>query len=278
MREVQAPPLPDPGLLTAVRARKIGSLPLAVAAMATRPDILPHLAREAVTLLGCTMLLDPDDAEAGKWLRLAGRAYTLQAGRLVPGDGPVTLDMPVLGLASAPRRTGHGALHLHQFTDACHAALALGDEEAWMILAEVPLDAVEADPAQHLLLQARSLQAYVRGDVRSAAALALEALLACNSPALAGRARDHALMVVSPEIELFNYWDQPAEDWNGRVRTAIEYNRRHAALDGDGGPTASDYVMPAAIAFAAMRHAEGLPASPAAPELPRSIVWRSPGG
>lgn len=271
--------LVDPANARFVHDLKMKSLPLRTGSLDRRPNNLRALGQEARVLLGCALVLDPDGPEGTRWLRLLARAYTLQAARLLPGDGSVALDLPSLGRVEVPRTDETGLLSMHQYTDACHAALALGDEETLAILGAVPperLEGMKGADLPHLLLQARGLRHFALGEMRPAALLALETVQACNSPVLTGLERDYAQMVVSPEVELGAYWGRPAPDWEARLRTALDLHRRYLALEGPAGapPAADAYVALGPLAFAALRFARGLPGGVVAPELPPALVER----
>lgn len=264
-----------------VRDLKLNGLPLRIDALAKRPNALRGLGEEARVLLGCAMVLDPDGPEGSQWLRLLARAYTLQAARLLPGDGPVALDLPVLGRVAVPRTDEIRSLFLRQYIDACHAALALGDEQALALLGAVPPERLEGmDGKPHSLLQARGLRHYARGEMRPAAVLALEAAKACNSPALSGGERDFALMITSPEVELGTFWGDPAPQWEARLHTALDLHRRFLVANGPAGapPAADAYVALGPLAFSALRYAAGLPGGVVAPELPPALVERRHAG
>lgn len=185
-------PLVGPESLRDVLARTTERLPLLIGSLPERPGNLRVLGERARLLLGCTMPLTPDDPVNARWLRSLARAYTLQAARRLEGDGPVALDPPLLGRVAVPRSDEAGLLFVHQYNDACHAALAPGDEEALALLGAVPpsaLEGMKGADLPHLSLSARSLRHHARGEGRPSAVLALEAVQACDSPALTGRPR-----------------------------------------------------------------------------------------
>lgn len=267
----------DPENARFVRDLHLKSWPLWMDTLPKRPSILRRLGGDARVLLGCTMVLDPNGPEGAQWLRLLARAYTLQAARLLPGDGPVALDLPTFGRVTVPRTDDFGALSLRHYIDACHAALALGDEAALALLGAVPAERLEGMAGKpHSLLQARSLRHYARGEMRPSAVTALEAVQACNSPTLTGLERDFAQMVTSPEVELKVFWGDPAPQWEARLRTALDLHRRFLALEGppDVPPAADAYVALGPLAFSALRFAAGLTGGIVAPELPPALLER----
>nr|WP_246400883.1 immunity 49 family protein [Jiangella mangrovi] len=167
---------------------------------------------------------------------------------------------------------------------AAHAALASRDTAALELIAAVPIDrttrqpdAASAAEAAYGLAHARGLQLLFRGDA-AGNDLLLEAIRGCTDEGLHPAARDYALFVVSPEIELTLLHAQAdAERFDQALRNALALHRRYwtEVEANPGEPQDSDpagFVALGPLAWTALRHDLGLPVGVRSGYLPAAVV------
>ncbi|WP_116947973.1 immunity 49 family protein [Jiangella endophytica] len=249
------------------------------ASLPERPGNLVGLGTEALAVAGLRTLQDGDVKAP---LRMAGRAIGA-AGALLGLDGPLRADLggpePVTLPPLASRPAG---LSPRAIVQATHAALATRDAVALELFAAVPLERTTREPVSsedtaYGLAHARGLQALLRGDA-AGNDLLLEALNGCGSNGLHPAARDYALFLVSPEIELTLLHLQPDGDGFDRaLRNALTLHRRYwtEVEATPGEPQDSDpagFLALGPLAWAALRHDHGLPSAVWSDYLPASVI------
>lgn len=263
-------------------ADRVRELDLLTASLAERPANLVVLGTEALAVAGLRALLEPETGDVAGPLRLAGRAIGA-AGALLGADIPLQLDLGGPSPATVPplaaRPTG---LSPRSVVQAAHAALATRDTVALSLLAAVPVERTTREPvppedAAYRLAHARGLQFLLRGDA-AGNDLLLVAIRGCTDEGLHPAARDYALFVVSPEIELTLLHQQPdAERFDQALRNALALHRRYwtEVEPNPGEPQDSDpagFLALGPLAWAALRHDLGLPSAVRSAYLPVSVV------
>lgn len=271
----------DRGALAAQAEDRADEIPMLRGSLAGRPGNLVPLTEEALALAGLRQLLGPED-EVPSLLRLGARAAMAAGATVAPGislrvdlgpPGPVELSR------GRERPTG---LTPRRLVEACHAALATRDRIALDLFAQVPVDRVARQPPApeeriYGLAQAQGLQALLRGDA-AGNQLLLQAIQGCNNPGLAPAARDYAQFIVSPEIELaLLHRDPDAGGFDQALRNALVLHRRYwAEIQANPGESQDSdpagFIALGPLAWAAMRHDQGLPVGTRSDYLPRSVV------
>ncbi|SDU30876.1 immunity 49 family protein [Jiangella alkaliphila] len=272
-------PSRSPEELAAQLADRAEELEPLTASLPDRPGNLVELGAEALAVAGLRTLLDGDVATP---LRIAARAVAA-AGVLLGLDAPLQVALggpgPVTLPLLAARPVGLGPRSLVQAT---HAALATRDTVALELFAAVPIERtarepVSAEEAAYGLAHARGLQLLLRGDA-AGNDLLLEALQGCTDGGLHPAARDYALFLVSPEIELTLGHLQPGGDqFDQSLRNALTLHRRYwtEVEANPGEPQDNDpagFIALGPLAWAALRHDHGLPSAVRSDYLPASVI------
>lgn len=271
--------------LAAQAEDRADEIPMLRGSLAERPGNLVPLAEEALALAGLRQLLGPED-EVPSRLRLGARAAMAAGAMVAPAAAPLRVDLgppgppgPVELPRGRERPTG---LTPRRLVEACHAALATRDRIALDLFARVPVDRIGRQPPapeerSYGLAHAQGLQALLRGDA-AGNQLLLQAIQGCNDAALAPAARDYAQFIVSPEIELtLLHRDPDAAKFDAALRNALVLHRRYWA-DLQPNPGEAQDSDPAGflalgpLAWAAMRHDQGLPVGIRSDYLPRGVV------
>ena len=274
----------DPGALAAQAEDRAGEMPRLCRSLAGRPGNLVPLAEDALALAGLRQLLGQEDGPASL-LRLGARAATA-AGAAVASGAPLRVELgppAPPGPVELPRGLQRPAgLTPRRLVEACHAALAARDRIALDLFAQVPVELIARQPPAaeeriYGLAHARGLQALLRGDA-AGNQLLLQAIQGCNDPALPLAARDYAQFIVSPEIELaLLHRDPDAAGFDKALRNALVLHRRYWAdiQANPGEPQDSDpagFIALGPLAWAAMRHDQGLPVGIRSDYLPGGMV------
>lgn len=274
----------DRGALAAQAEERAGEVPRLRRSLAERPNNLVPLTEETLALAGLRQLLGPEDA-VPPLLRLGARA-AMAAGAMVAPGAPLQVDLgppgppgPVELPRGRERPTG---LTPRRLVQACHAALATRDRIALDLFAQVPVDRIARQPPaaeerSYGLAHAQGLQALLRGDT-AGNQLLLQAIQGCNDTALAPPARDYAQFIVSPEIELaLLHRDPDAAQFDKALRNALVLHRRYwADLQANPGEAQDSdpagFIALGPLAWAAMRHDQGLPVGIRSDYLPQGVV------
>ncbi|MGO1073883.1 immunity 49 family protein [Inquilinus sp. CA228] len=278
----------DREALAARAERRAREIPRLRDSLAERPGNLVPLTEEALALAGLRQLLGPED-EVPSRLRLSARAAMAAGVMVTPAGPPLRVDLgppgppDPRGPVELPRgREPPVGLTPRRLVQACHAALATRDRIALDLFAQVPVDRVARQPPAaedriYGLAHAQGLQALLRGDA-AGNQLLLQAIQGCNDTALAPASRDYAQFIVSPEIELtLLHRDSEAAKFDQALRNALVLHRRYWA-DIQANPGESQDSDPAGfialgpLAWAAMRHDQGLPVGIRSDYLPRGVV------
>jgi len=272
----------DRDALAAQAADRADEIPMLRDSLAGRPGNLMPLTEEALALAGLRQLLGPEDAVPAL-LRLGARA-AMAAGATVTSAGPslrVDLGPPAAIELSRGRERPTG-LTPRRLVEACHAALATRDRIALDLFAQVPVDRIARQPPApeeriYGLAHAQGLQALLRGDA-AGNQLLLQAIQGCNDTALAPAARDYAQFIVSPEIELaLLHRDPDAAQFDKALRNALVLHRRYwSELQPNPGEAQDSdpagFIAVGPLAWAAMRHDQGLPVGIRSDYLPQGVV------
>ncbi|WP_233507186.1 immunity 49 family protein [Jiangella anatolica] len=188
-------------------------------------------------------------------------------------QGAVTVPPPAARPAGLTPRT---------LVQAAHAALATRDAVALELIAAAPVDRttrepVPAEDAAYGLAHARGLQALLRGDA-SGNNLLLAALQGCTGAEPHPAARDYALFVVSPEIELTLLHLAPdGEQFDRALTNALTLHRRYwtEVEANPGEPQDADpagFLALGPLAWTALRHDHALPTAVRSDYLPASVI------
>src|SRR5262249_32252063 len=122
----------DPGIsrdvLVEQTHERIADLDALRESLPERPRNLSGFAREARALAGLFHVASRDAPEVLLFLRLMARAIGADAARLIPGGGPVRVDLGKLGPIELPptRELPPPLLRIRHVVDAYHAAFASG--------------------------------------------------------------------------------------------------------------------------------------------------------
>jgi Immunity protein 49 len=256
-----------------------------------RPRNLSSFARDAHALAGLFHRIRPDAPEILLFLRIMARAIAADAARLIPGGGPVRVDLGKLGPIELPptNETPPLLLRLRHITDAYHAAFAAGDKPALALLATAPFERIARTPptaeeSSYLLLHARGLQ-MLAGDDIGGNDLLLGAIKGCESPAMIEATRNVARLLASPEIELallYGEDDREARDrglptFDEALRNALVWHR-HYWTDFEPNPGEhlhrhpEGFIALGPLAWATLRRDASLPFSMTSDYLPRSVI------
>ena len=254
------------------------------ASLAERPANLVALGAEALAVAGLRSLLDPAAGDVAGPLRLAGRAIGA-AGALLGAGSPLSVDLggpaPSTLAPLAARPTG---LTPRLLVQGAHAALATRDTVALELIAAAPVErttrqpgSASAEEAAYGLPHARGLQLLLRGDA-AGNDLLLQALRGCTDDGLHPAARDYALFLVSPEIELTLLHAQPdAERFDQALRNALTLHRRYwTEVEANPGERQDDdpagFLALGPLAWTALRHDLGVPSAVRSDYLPAPVV------
>lgn len=273
----------DLGALAEQAQDRAGEIPRLRRSLAARPGNLVPLTEEALALAGLRQLLGPED-EVPPLLRLGARAAMAAGATVTPAGAPLQVDLgpsgppgPVELPRGRERPTG---LTPRRLVQACHAALATRDRIALDLFAQVPVDRVARQPPAaeeriYGLAHVQGLQALLRGDA-AGNQLLLQAIQGCNDPGLVPASRDYAQFIVSPEIELTLLHRDP-DGFDQALRNALVLHRRYwAEIQPDPGESQDSdpagFIALGLLAWAAMRHDQGLPVGIRSDYLPRGVV------
>lgn len=270
----------DHGVLAAQAADRADEIPMLRGSLADRPGNLVPLAEEALALAGLRQLLGPED-EVPSLLRLGARAAIAAGATVAPGVSlRVDLGPPPTPVELPRGRERPTGLTPRRLVEACHAALATRDRIALDLFAQVPVDRIARQPPVaeeriYGLAHAQGLQALLRGDA-AGNQLLLQAIQGCNDPGLAPAARDYAQFIVSPEIELALLHRDP-DGFDQALRNALVLHRRYwAEIQADPGEAQDSdpagFIALGPLAWAALRHDQGLPVGIRSDYLPRGVV------
>jgi hypothetical protein len=274
----------DRGALAAQAEDRADEIPMLRGSLAERPNNLVPLTEEALALAGLRQLLGPED-EVPALLRLGARAAMAAGATVAPGVslrvdlGPPGPPTPIELPRGRERPTG---LTPRRLVEACHAALATRDRIALDLFAQVPVDRIARQPPVaeeriYGLAHAQGLQALLRGDA-GGNQLLLQAIQGCNDSGLAPASRDYAQFIVSPEIELaLLHRDPDAAGFDQALRNALVLHRRYwAEIQANPGEAQDSdpagFIALGPLAWAAMRHDQGLPVGIRSDYLPRGVV------
>jgi Immunity protein 49 len=257
-----------------------------------RPRNLSSFARDAWSLAGLFHRVKPDAPEIPLFLRIMARAIAADAARLIPGGGPVRVDLCKLGTLELPPtdETPPPLLRVEHITRAYHAAFAAGDKPALALLATAPIERIANTPpsveeSSYLVLHARGLQMLAGGDI-GGNDLLIGAIQGCNSSAMSEGARTVARLLASPEIELallHGMDDQQARDrglptFDEALRNALLWHR-HYWTDFEPNPGErhqrhypEGFIALGPLAWATLRRDASLPFSMTSDYLPRSVI------
>lgn len=272
----------SPGALAAQATDRADEIPMLRGSLPGRLGNLVPLTEEAAALAGLRQLLGPED-EVPSLLRLGARAAMAAGATVTPAGTPLRVDLGPPGAIELPRgRERPTALTPRLLVQACHAALAARDRIALDLFAQVPLDRIARQPPAaeeraYGLTHARGLQALLRGDT-DGNQLLLQAIQGCNDRGLAPAARDYAQFLVSPEIELtLLHRDPDAAGFDQALHNALVLHRRYWAeiqanpgVSQDSDP--AGFIALGPLAWAAMRHDQGLSVGIRSDYLPRGVV------
>ena len=257
-----------------------------------RPSNLRAFAGQARNLAGLFQVVRPDAPEVKTFLKLAARAIGYAGLRLLPGEGPIEVDL-IGGPVALPRLAEISeSVGLGHVVDGFHAAIATGDTIALELLAQAPLDRLNEAPRVtercYLFNQARGLKTLLAGD-RAGNGMLVAAMQGCNSTDMAQGERDYAQFLASPEIELIlfhNVRDEQARQdgepvFDERLRNALQMHRRYWSAFGPApGQRWHDdpdgFIALGPLAAVAVRQDAGLPVGLASDYLPRSVINRNP--
>jgi hypothetical protein len=265
-----------------------------IAGIQDRPQNLRRLSRAALQLAAFTHLQAPGAQEIWSYLRLSARACAADAARQSPGNGPVTADFGS-GTVRLPRCEPYGdrdGVEVGDVCDAYHAAFATRDHQALDLLAECDMARLMRSPpqlAQQLISypQALGMQTMLRGtaeDSKAGTQLLIDAMNGCNDRRLDPRITDYAIFTISPAIELalrHLHTDElsASHGWkpvNEVLRQALASHRHYwRDIPVDGQPQSNkpeSLIALGPLAFAALRHDEGLPVTIRSDYLPQNIV------
>jgi hypothetical protein len=273
----------DLGALAEQAQDRAGEIPRLRRSLAARPGNLVPLTEEALALAGLRQLLGPQD-EVPPLLRLGARAAMAAGATVTPAGAPLQVDLgppgppgPVELPRGRERPTG---LTPRRLVQACHAALATRDRIALDLFAQVPVDRVARQPPAaeeriYGLAHVQGLQALLRGDA-AGNQLLLQAIQGCNDPGLVPASRDYAQFIVSPEIELTLLHRDP-DGFDQALRNALVLHRRYwAEIQANPGESRDSdpagFIALGPLAWAALRHDQGLPVGIRSDYLPRGVV------
>lgn len=269
----------DRGALAAQAEDRADEIPMLRGSLGERPNNLVPLTEEALALAGLRQLLGPEE-EVPALLRLGARAAMAAGATVAPGVS-LRIDLGPPGPVELPRgRERPTGLTPRRLVEACHAALATRDRIALDLFAQVPIDRIARQPPAaeeriYGLAHAQGLQALLRGDA-AGNQLLLQAIQGCNDSGLAPAARDYAQFIVSPEIELALLHRDP-DGFDQSLRNALVLHRRYWAeiQPNPGEPQDNDpagFIALGPLAWAALRHDQGLPVGIRSDYLPRGVV------
>jgi hypothetical protein len=272
----------DRGALAAQAEERADEIPMLRGSLAERPNNLVPLTEEALALAGLRQLLGPED-EVPALLRLGARAAMAAGATVAPGVSlRVDLGPPPTPVELPRGRERPTGLTPRRLVEACHAALATRDRIALDLFAQVPVDRIARQPPAaeeriYGLAHAQGLQALLRGDA-AGNQLLLQAIQGCNDSGLAPASRDYAQFIVSPEIELaLLHRDPDAAGFDQALRNALVLHRRYwAEIQANPGEAQDSdpagFIALGPLAWAAMRHDQGLPVGIRSDYLPRGVV------
>lgn len=269
----------DPGALAAQAEDRADEIPMLRGSLGERPNNLVPLTEEALALAGLRQLLGPEE-EVPALLRLGARA-AMAAGATVAPGAALRVDLGPPGPVELPRgRERPTGLTPRRLVEACHAALATRDRIALDLFEQVPVDRIARQPPAaeeriYGLAHAQGLQALLRGDA-AGNQLLLQAIQGCNDSGLAPAARDYAQFIVSPEIELALLHRDP-DGFDHALRNALVLHRRYWAEIQPNPGEAQDsdpagFIALGPLAWAALRHDQGLPVGIRSDYLPQGVV------